>query len=136
VLKKTANQQEPFVYGSLGGTNLTLVPAPVAAPAPEVVDAAAQADYNLVKKIGTKAAWEVFLKQYPAGFYHDLAQEQLAMVIAVDKNSHDARSDSINLAARNVQLEQQQSPQVTPTIAAAAPNGSPETLLWWWPRWR
>src|ERR1700743_3116014 len=28
VLKATANRQEPFVYGSLGGGNVSLVPAP------------------------------------------------------------------------------------------------------------
>jgi hypothetical protein len=136
VLKKTANQQEPFVYGSLGGANFALVPAAPAAPALEVVDAAAQADYNLVKKIGTKTAWEVFLKQYPTGFYHALAQEQLAMVIAAEKNSHDTQPGNVNIATRDVQPVQQQPPPVTPTIAAATPNGQPQTLLWWWPRWR
>src|SRR5262249_20014106 len=37
VLKATSNRQEPFVYGSLGGTTVALVPAPPApiAPAPE-----------------------------------------------------------------------------------------------------
>src|ERR1700742_2479771 len=34
VLKTTSNRQEPFVYGSLGGEDVPLVPAPVAAPAP------------------------------------------------------------------------------------------------------
>src|ERR1700742_2007926 len=32
VLKDTANRQEPFVYGSLGGDDVPLVPAPAAAP--------------------------------------------------------------------------------------------------------
>src|SRR5271154_1819681 len=32
VLKETANRQEPFVYGSLGGDDVPLVPAPAAAP--------------------------------------------------------------------------------------------------------
>jgi|SRR5580704_2680293 hypothetical protein len=136
VLKMTARQQEPFVYGSLGGANFALVPAAPVGPAPEVVDAAAQADYNLVKKIGTKTAWEVFLKQYPTGFYHDLAQEQLAMVLAPDKNIHDAQSGNISVVTRNVQPEQQRPPQGTPAIAAAAPNGQPQALLWWWPQWR
>ena len=27
VLKSTSNEQEPFVYGALGGTNISLVPA-------------------------------------------------------------------------------------------------------------
>src|SRR3954452_3240284 len=32
VLRITANRQEPFVYGSLGGGNIALVPAPTVAP--------------------------------------------------------------------------------------------------------
>src|SRR5216684_7631761 len=32
VLKNTSNRQEPFVYGSLGGDDVALVPAPRAAP--------------------------------------------------------------------------------------------------------
>src|SRR5450631_2169998 len=32
VLKATGNRQEPFVYGSLGGGNIALVPAPAQAP--------------------------------------------------------------------------------------------------------
>ena len=37
VLKTTNNRQEPFVYGSLGGEDVPLVPAPkVAAPAPQL----------------------------------------------------------------------------------------------------
>lgn len=39
---------------------------------------AAKADYLIVEKIGTKAAWELFLVQYPMGFYADLARQQLA----------------------------------------------------------
>jgi Caspase domain len=137
VLKRTANQQEPFVYGSLGGANFALVPAAPVGPAPEVVDAAAQADYNLVKKIGTKTAWEVFLKQYSTGFYHDLAREQLAMVLASEKNDvHEVQSGNNSVVTRNVQSEQQGPPQGTPAVTASAPNGQPQTLLWWWPQWR
>jgi hypothetical protein len=39
---------------------------------------AAKANYLIVDKIGTKAAWELFLVQYPTGFYADLARQQLA----------------------------------------------------------
>ena len=59
VLKSTGNRQEPFVYGSLGGGNVSLVPAPEKpqdTPVNEV-----KADYELVQKIGTRRAWEVFL---------------------------------------------------------------------------
>ncbi len=39
--------------------------------------ASEKSDYDLVKEIGTKGAWEVFLNQYPSGFYADLARQQL-----------------------------------------------------------
>ena len=43
VLKSTANQQEPFVYGSLGGDDVPLVPAPaVAAPAAPATQSASR----------------------------------------------------------------------------------------------
>jgi hypothetical protein len=72
VLKITGSRQEPFVYGSLGGGNVSLVPAPMVqqeAPVNEV-----KADYELVQKIGSQRAWEVFLGTHPTGFYADLAR--------------------------------------------------------------
>jgi hypothetical protein len=75
VLKLTANRQEPFVYGSLGGGNVALVPAlvvPQETPVNEV-----RADYELVQKIGSRRAWEVFLGTHPTGFYADLAHAQI-----------------------------------------------------------
>ncbi len=76
VLKITNRRQEPFVYGSLGGGNISLVPAPTTSKAPEV--GKVKTDYELVAQIGTKKAWEVFLSTYQTGFYADLAREQLA----------------------------------------------------------
>src|SRR6478609_4118598 len=38
VLRSTGNKQEPFVYGSLGGNDVTLVPAAPAAPAAAATD--------------------------------------------------------------------------------------------------
>jgi hypothetical protein len=75
VLKVTGNRQEPFVYGSLGGGNVALVPAPAVpqeAPVNEV-----KADYELVEKFGTVRAWQVFLDNHPKGFYSDLARAQI-----------------------------------------------------------
>src|SRR6476660_10319240 len=62
VLKTTNNRQEPFVYGSLGGEDVPLVPAPkVAAPvaaAPVAVanpQADMRRDYELALQIGNKS---------------------------------------------------------------------------------
>ncbi len=64
VLKSTGNRQEPFVYGSLGGDTVSLVPAPAApvAAAPAVdPNAVARRDYEFAAQIGTKEAWSSFL---------------------------------------------------------------------------
>ena len=78
VLKATGNRQEPFVYGSLGGNNIALVPAPavaVEAPVADVKDV--KADFDLVQRIGTVRAWEVFLGSHPTGFHADLARSEI-----------------------------------------------------------
>src|SRR6516225_2660243 len=75
VLRATGNRQEPFVYGSLGGGNISLVPAPVVPQ--QVSESDVKADYELVQRIGSKRAFEVFLNQHPAGFYAELAKAQI-----------------------------------------------------------
>jgi uncharacterized caspase-like protein len=101
VLKTTANKQEPFVYGSLGGANISLVPAPEQSP--RAVDLGPEReDYSRVEKIGTKRAWQMFLAQYPNGFYADLARENLAAIERVeqarDEQSQRAQAEQDRLA--------------------------------------
>ena len=62
VLRSTARPVR--LYGSLGGGNIALVPAPRQV-APEAAANDIKADYELVQKIGTKRAWEVFLGTAP-----------------------------------------------------------------------
>ncbi|MCK1629599.1 caspase family protein [Bradyrhizobium sp. 162] len=79
VLKATSNAQEPFVYGSLGGNDVTLVPAApavVAAPAPVDPDAATQRDYDYAERIGTKPVWDAFIDKHSSGFFTALAKAQ------------------------------------------------------------
>jgi len=80
VVKATNNKQEPFVYGSLGGANIALVPAADLQHGPTADFDGQRTDYIRVEKIGTKRAWEIFLAQYPSGFYADLARENLAVL--------------------------------------------------------
>jgi len=75
VMRATGSRQEPFVYGSLGGGNIALVPAPMTQ---ETSEADVKGDYELVAKIGTLRAWEVFLNTHKTGFYADLARAQVA----------------------------------------------------------
>jgi len=86
VLKVTRNRQEPFIYGSLGGSDVALVPKPPAPPPPQapIVDpnTAARDDYELALQINVVAAWDSFLKKYSSGFYSDLARAQRDKLMA------------------------------------------------------
>jgi uncharacterized caspase-like protein len=83
VLKNTGNRQEPFVYGSLGGDDVPLVPIKSApsTPGPNP-QAEARRDYELALQIGNKDALNAFLAQYPDGFFASLAKIQLAKISA------------------------------------------------------
>jgi hypothetical protein len=114
VLKTTGNRQEPFVYGSLGGNDVPLVPvklAPAAAaPNPQ---AEARADYELALQIGNKDAFNAFLAQHPDGFYANLARIQLAKIaaeetrVAATEKARQAEQERARLAAVGAQNAQQ-----------------------------
>jgi uncharacterized caspase-like protein len=79
VLKATNNKQEPFIYGSLGGDDVALVPAAAAPPrATSVVDpsAAVRHDYEIALQINEPSVWDSFIRNYPSGFYTDVAKAQ------------------------------------------------------------
>ena len=96
VLKATSNRQEPFLYGSLGGEDVTLVPVPKPAalpsPAPDPLTEMRR-DYELALQIGNKSAFTAFLAQHPTGYYASLARLQLEKIAA-----EEAHSDSIDKA--------------------------------------
>jgi uncharacterized caspase-like protein len=118
VLKSTNNRQEPFVYGSLGGEDVPLVPAkavPAAAPAAPAPSPQAEVrrDYELALQVGNKSAIKAFLAQYPEGFYANLAKLQLekisteeARVVATEK-ARAAEQERARLAAEGAQRAQQ-----------------------------
>jgi hypothetical protein len=107
VLKNTGNRQEPFVYGSLGGNDVPLVPAR-AAPAqaqinPQQVNppqvnpqSEIRRDYELALQVGNKAAMSAFLAQHPDGFYASLAKLQLEKFAA--EETHAAASEKARIA--------------------------------------
>src|SRR3984893_9668623 len=114
VLKNTGNRQEPFVYGSLGGDDVPLVPAKSgpSAPAPNP-QAEARRDYELALQIGNKDALNAFLAQYPDGFYANLAKIQVAKIaaeetrVAATEKARLAEQERARLAAEGTQKTQQ-----------------------------
>jgi uncharacterized caspase-like protein len=79
VMSATANEQEPYTTNSLGGDDVSLVPAPAAPPVQPAAsdpDAATRKDYELAERVGTIAAWDSFVAVHPPGFYTNLAKSQ------------------------------------------------------------
>ena len=76
VLKATNNAQEPFVYGSLGGNDVTLVPAAPVTAAPTDQDTAMRRDYEFALQVNSKPVWDAFVEKHPSGFYAALAKAQ------------------------------------------------------------
>jgi uncharacterized caspase-like protein len=121
VLRSTGNRQEPFVYGSLGGEDVPLVPAPRAAPAAATpmappasnLQTEARRDYELALQIGNKKALGAFLAQYPDGFYASLAKLQLEKIaaeearVAATEKARLTEQERARLAAEGAQKAQQ-----------------------------
>jgi uncharacterized caspase-like protein len=119
VLKVTNNKQEPFVYGSLGGEDLPLVPAAkpavAAAPAAAAPDPQAETrrEYELALQIGNKAGMNAFLAQHPEGFYASLAKLQLEKMtteetrVAATEKARLTEQERARLAAEGAQKTQQ-----------------------------
>jgi len=115
VLKVTGNKQEPYVYGSLGGDDVPLVPARPVVTAPQAdPQAAVRRDYELSLQLGTRDGWEAFLSQYPDGFYANLAKGQLkkiaaeeARIAAADK-ARQTEQEKMRLAAEGARKAEQE----------------------------
>ena len=117
VLKVTNNKQEPFVYGSLGGNDVTLVPAvavtvqPSASPADQ--NASIRRDYELAERVGTKAVWDSFITTYPAGLYTELAKAQRdklaaeAARLAATEKAKAAQEEQTRLAIEGAKAAEQ-----------------------------
>ncbi len=120
VLKVTHNRQEPFVYGSLGGDDVALVPAPPAAAvqAAPAVDpyAAARSDYELALQINVPSAWDSYISKYPSGFYTDLAVAQRNKI----KTAQASAAEEAQLAAAKKSLEDAKVAQAEQARIAAA----------------
>jgi len=117
VMSETGNQQEPYTTNSLGGNDVSLVPAPAASPvSPAVVsdpNAAMRRDYELAERVGTAEAWSSFITAHPAGFYTDLAKAQRNKLIAeaeraaATEKARVAAEERARLAAAGAKAEDQ-----------------------------
>jgi hypothetical protein len=97
VLRSTGNKQEPYLYGSLGGDDLPLVPARPDVLGPQAdPQTAIRRDYELALQLGTRDGWEAFLSQYPDGFYANLAKGQVKKIAAEEARA--AAADKARLA--------------------------------------
>jgi hypothetical protein len=116
VLKSTNNRQEPFMYGSLGGDTMALVPRPAVLPER---DAEARVDYELAAQVGSKEVWDAFLLRHPSGFFADVAREQKAKMVSAqekrdlaDRAQHQAAEQAAQKTAEfRKQLEEQSARQ-------------------------
>ena len=129
VLKSTGNKQEPYLYGSLGGDDVSLVPAKPVAMGPQAdPQTAVRRDYELALQIGTRDVWTAFLAQYPDGFYASLAKGQLARIaaeetrVAAVEKARLAEQEKARLAAEGARQAEQ-------AKAAAAAKAAEEARI-------
>jgi hypothetical protein len=117
VLQATGNRQEPYVYGSLGGADIALVPvAPVALTPPPTANPQSEIrqDFELALQVGNRSALNAFLAQYPDGFYASLARLQLDKLAAEDarvaatEKARLAEQERARLAAEGAQRKDQE----------------------------
>jgi len=131
VLASTGDRQEPFVYGSLGGDTISLVPAPAAPkvePAPPAVDpnAAIARDYELAERVATRKGWESFLAVHNQGFYADLAHAQLSKLTAALPPASVAARKEAGVGAEDVAAPQRRDSDQRPPGEAARLKVEPE----------
>ena len=114
VMSATGNQQEPYTTNSLGGNDVTLVPAPAAPPpASGNANADIRHDYELAERVGTREAWASFIAANPSGFYTELAKAQQSKLaaetarIAATEKAHNAAEEQARLAAEGAKASEQ-----------------------------
>jgi len=114
VLQATGNRQEPYLYGSLGGADVALVPAkPVASTPTANAQSDLRRDYELALQLGNADALNAFLAQYPDGYYASLAKLQLAKLaaeqtrLAATEKARLAEQERARLSSGGVQSREQ-----------------------------
>src|SRR5271165_4028097 len=128
VLRETGNRQEPYVYGSLGGEDVALVPAKPAAAAPMAVppssaDLDEALDYRLAERVGSLEGWRAFLAAHPSGFFAQLARVQVEKMLPAGTANASAPAGAADVGGP---LDTQPAAGGTgrPASAASAPAGA------------
>jgi hypothetical protein len=145
VMAATGNRQEPFLYGSLGGTAVALVGGQPSAPqqaegAANVAStrAAAEAperrDYELAERVGTAQAWELFLSHHPTGSYAGLARAERDKLAATPTDppadpAAVAASEAPSLLPSATVREARAAPVEEPASRAAPTTAPAETAV-------
>jgi uncharacterized caspase-like protein len=135
VLEVTGNRQEPYVYGSLGGAEVALVPVKVVAPLPaEAPTSDIRRDLELAIQVGTKEALDAFLAQHPEGYHANLARLELSKVVAQARSQASAKTGLQSVRTDSDEPEQRQvatsifvhrSPPEHKTALSEAPRDDP-----------
>jgi uncharacterized caspase-like protein len=133
VMNATSNKQEPFVYGSLGGNDVALVPAPAAPPAVAGnANAEIRRDYELAERVGTKEAWDSFVAANPSGFYTDLAKAQrnklaaeTARIAATEEGARLAAEGAKRMVPEKARLEAEKTKKLEETKIASVEQATP-----------
>jgi hypothetical protein len=129
VLASTGNRQEPFVYGSLGGADISLVPSSAASvPTPPAGDPIAPVahEYEMAERVGARRAWESFLAAHSSGFYADLARAQLAKLAIAETNASGSANETKEQADRLAAVRREEEQKRADTEAARS-RAQPET---------
>ena len=127
VLKNTGYKQEPYVYGSLGGDDVSLVAAKPTATGPQAnPEDSVRRNYELALQLGTRDGWTAFLSRYGEGFYADLAKGQLNKIAAEEtrtaavEKARLAEEDKARLAADRAKKTEQDKAAATAKAAEDA----------------
>lgn len=116
VLERTERRQEPFVYGSLGGSTVTIAPAAGVQDARQSTsdpDLQVRRDYELAERAAIVEAWDLFLARHPVGFLADLARAQRS------KLSEKLQTDSRKQVGTALATESIPKPRDLPLVSRA-----------------
>jgi hypothetical protein len=104
VLKVTNNKQEPFIYGSLGGDDVALVPAPDKTTADEAKpldDARLELTFwESIKNDKNPELFQAYLNRYPKGVFADIATINLQQqkTAALESATVEQPNDKVQLS--------------------------------------